>query len=572
MEIRNLINQYYGNVNNNASQAMQPQGVEQLTQALAALKEGVVFEGTVNNISGSEVLLGLSSGQNITARLLADVGLTVGESVFFQVKKNDGQEITIKPVSVGASSGNPIISDALKSASLPVTDQTIEMVDEMIRNHMSIDSKSVSEMGRSVLMNPTADPKSVVVLKNLGLPVNGDTLTQLGNYSEGRESVFSEISSLSDVIADIVTDEPESFNGMADIITNVYLDGNDGISQEVLAKDIGVSVPEDNLADEGFEMPQMSKTVTEEAEKNATTVSDKMPVAVSFDREEMPEGTVGNTLDAKGFQKIADFSESSELMKENFPGLFDEKGHLKPEAKTSDVFNAMKWTFEQNGGEFTAKNIKSSGMPDLIRGIIEDRYSLTPEEIVKKGRVNESYNDIQKDMSEIAKQAADRFPESIASKISQAAGSVNGNVSFVKEVNTIYNFVQIPLKLSNQNATGSLYVYSNKKKKKWNPDEPITAFLHFDLESLGSTDISIRLLKKNLDTRFSLADDVSYQLIENNVHILKEKLESMGFNCNVSVTEEDVKRNFVDDFLKQDIKKTSINGKQILRYSFDVRA
>ena len=131
MEIKNLINQYYSNVNNNSSQATQPQGIEQLTRALNALKAGTVFEGTVNNIKGDQVLLGLSSGQNITARLLADVGLTVGESVFFQVKNNDGQEITIKPVSIGASSGNPIISDALKSASLPVNDQTIAMVDEI---------------------------------------------------------------------------------------------------------------------------------------------------------------------------------------------------------------------------------------------------------------------------------------------------------------------------------------------------------------------------------------------------------------------------------------------------------
>ncbi|MBQ1843717.1 MAG: flagellar hook-length control protein FliK, partial [Lachnospiraceae bacterium] len=108
--------------------------------------------------------------------------------------------------------------------------------------------------------------------------------------------------------------------------------------------------------------------------------------------------------------------------------------------------------------------------------------------------------------------------------------------------------------------------------KKWNPDEPVTAFLHFDLENLGSTDISIKLLKKNLDTKFALSDDISYNLIQNNIHFLQEKLESMGFTCNVTVTDADVKRDFVDDFLKQDVKQTKINGKQIMRYSFDVRA
>ncbi|MBQ1916225.1 MAG: flagellar hook-length control protein FliK, partial [Lachnospiraceae bacterium] len=107
MEIRNLVNQYYNNGVSSDANPTQTQGVEQLTQALNALKEGAVFEGTVNNIRGSQVLLGLSSGQNITARLLGDIMLTEGESVFFQVKKNDGNEIMIRPVSVGASSGNP---------------------------------------------------------------------------------------------------------------------------------------------------------------------------------------------------------------------------------------------------------------------------------------------------------------------------------------------------------------------------------------------------------------------------------------------------------------------------------
>ena len=77
MEIKNLINQYYSSVNNNSSQATKPQGVEQLTGALSAMKAGTVFEGTVNSIKGSTVLLGLSSGQNITARLLADLDLSL---------------------------------------------------------------------------------------------------------------------------------------------------------------------------------------------------------------------------------------------------------------------------------------------------------------------------------------------------------------------------------------------------------------------------------------------------------------------------------------------------------------
>ena len=97
--------------------------------------------------------------------------------------------------------------------------------------------------------------------------------------------------------------------------------------------------------------------------------------------------------------------------------------------------------------------------------------------------------------------------------------------------------------------------------------------MHFDLEHIGRTAIAVKLVKKKLDTKFSLSDDESYMLIENNIHFLQEKLESMGYDCTMSVTNTDVKRSFVDDFLKQDVKqRKSSGGKQILRYSFDVRA
>ena len=563
MEIRNLVNQYYNNGVSSDANPTQTQGVEQLTQALNALKEGAVFEGTVNNIRGSQVLLGLSSGQNITARLLGDIMLTEGESVFFQVKKNDGNEIMIRPVSVGASSGNPIIENALKRASLPVTDQTIAMVDEMIKNKMPIDSKSIASMGREVLLNPTADPKMAVVLKNLGIPVDSETLTQINNYREGSDFVSSDLNELSEAFSDAVIAEPESFDAVSDIINTVFSDGDDAIS------------------DAAFVTAQAQPEVTDEMPGQETVQGDKTETETSvplspdqeINREDYPKGAVGNTLDREDFQKLSDFMNKSPALKENFPGLFNEKGQLKPDASTKDVFLSMKALFDTRGSEFIQKNLKSSGFSELMKSMISDKYLLTPEEAVSKEKINDSYDRLQQDMEKVAQQAAEKLPEQIAGKLQNLSQQVSSNVNFIKEVNTVYNYVQIPLKLSNQNATGELYVYADKKKKHWDPDEPLTAFMHFDLEHLGSTDIAVKLVKKKLDTKFSLSDDESYMLIENNIHFLQEKLESMGYDCTMSVTNTDVKRSFVDDFLKQDVKqRKSSGGKQILRYSFDVRA
>ena len=87
MQISNLVNQYNNNLASGGEVSTKSQGVEQLVSTVQKLTAGQVFEGTVNSIKGNTVILGLSSGQNITATLAKDILLEQGQSVFFQVKQ-----------------------------------------------------------------------------------------------------------------------------------------------------------------------------------------------------------------------------------------------------------------------------------------------------------------------------------------------------------------------------------------------------------------------------------------------------------------------------------------------------
>ena len=100
-------------------------------------------------------------------------------------------------------------------------------------------------------------------------------------------------------------------------------------------------------------------------------------------------------------------------------------------------------------------------------------------------------------------------------------------------------------------------------------DDEISAFLHFDMDYLGSTDISVKLHNRNVDTKFYMEDDRSYELIMNNIDILRKRIESKGYNCNINVENEGKKVNLVNDFLRHDSKGTAT---PVSRYSFDVRA
>ena len=95
----------------------------------------------------------------------------------------------------------------------------------------------------------------------------------------------------------------------------------------------------------------------------------------------------------------------------------------------------------------------------------------------------------------------------------------------------------------------------------------MTAFLHLDLNHLGSTDVSVKMLHKNVKTNFYFADDESYSLVKMFLPQLEEKLAKKGYNCTFTIHNEEKTVSFVDDFLRKDQPQVGT----LHRYSFDVK-
>ena len=67
---------------------------------------------------------------------------------------------------------------------------------------------------------------------------------------------------------------------------------------------------------------------------------------------------------------------------------------------------------------------------------------------------------------------------------------------------------------------------------------------------------------------FYMADDASYDLVEKYLPVLEQKLKDKGYQCTITMTKEEKKVSFGDDFLRKDMPQTGT----LHRYSFDVRA
>lgn len=230
-------------------------------------------------------------------------------------------------------------------------------------------------------------------------------------------------------------------------------------------------------------------------------------------------------------------------------------------------FRTLQSTLEQNA-EYSFLGIKKlfakKEFQTLFKNMAREQWMLKPQEI-KKEKLTKLYERMEQQINQLENVV--KSTGMTQNSFLQSAADIRENINFMNQMNQIYNYIQLPLKMSGQNANGELYVYTNKKNKN-DPEAELTAFLHLDMENLGATDVSVRLKNRQVKTNFYLEEDASYDLVEKHLPILEKHLKKKGYNCSITITNEKRDVNFKDNFVKHG--QGSIGT--VHRYSFDVRA
>ena len=139
-------------------------------------------------------------------------------------------------------------------------------------------------------------------------------------------------------------------------------------------------------------------------------------------------------------------------------------------------------TTEQKAVIFHSEPFKS-----MLKNSLQRQWTLTPQELTQEGRVEEFYQKLAKESSQLARMMNEAMQESGQGGVgtqARAMTNISENVEFMNQMNQMFNYVQLPLKLSDSQAHGDLYVYTNKKNMA-RKDGMLTAFLHLDMDHLG---------------------------------------------------------------------------------------
>ena len=613
MHISDMLGQYNRNISSGTEELKAASGMQKVVSTLEELSSGSVFEGTVSSVKNGKVTLALSDGQTIIARLSGKVPLSQGTPMFFQVKSNDGATIEIKPYTGAGSGGNPILTNALTEGTVPVTERNLAMVDAMMKEQMPIDKQSLLNMARIANMNPGVDITTVVNMTKLGIPVSPEMAAQFENYMTDEHAILQEMDQAMNELADLA--------GSHDLTPDQAVQMNQKILSILLPEQTvaGESVNTEGQIETGGQTMAEGQIVTGgqiTAEGQTTSEGQILTDGRLGAEEQTVNGeqttTAGQAIqEGTGGQALGDvlseqqFSSLGKLL-QNIPSLV-ESTKLFPEAMEQDIFidtledesvaqnlmtegaaweaadgktaldknltvsdflRTVSQILSENNGmasQSIQKLFGSDAYKSLLRNVMEQQWLIQPEALKQEKKISQLYEKLEQQM----KQVEDALKEAGVTKtrFPDTATEVRGNIEFMNQLNQAYTYVQVPLKLSGQNANGELYVYTNKKNLR-DPDAELSAFLHLDLEHLGSTDVSVKMQHRNVKTNFYMADDASYDLVEKYLPVLEQKLKDKGYQCTITMTKEEKKVSFGDDFLRKDMPQTGT----LHRYSFDVRA
>lgn len=578
MQISNLVRQYNNSVANGEPMTG-AKGVEKLVSSLNEMSKGMIFEGTVSSVRGNQVKLALSNGQQILARLAGKFSFEQGQSVFFQVKNNDGGTIEIKPYTVDGEGANLTLMDALKAAGLSVDGINLSMVNKMMEEHMPIDKTSLNQMYQLVQDNKDINVTTLVELKRLGIEINQVNAAQFENYANDKQAITIAMDSLIDELPNALSAEDLSMYKLVTQARDILNIVTEGLPEEAFisseASDMSQyeTIMRDNqsapVVKKHFNIAELFESLNsvsgESQDIHTTQKINNAPATdtILLQENETKSNTIGFLLSDKQIEEL------NEQVRMLLPNLQENNISLYSEdSSVVGILNDIKSMLENTPANADTLRHLFSGeaFKLMLKEALEQQWMIKPGDLEKNPKkLDGLYDKIEKQITNM--EIILKTSGVVNPKAEALADNIRGNIEFMNQINEAYTYVQVPLKMNEKNASGQLYVYTNKKSMS-NPDKELSAFLHLDLEHLGGTDVSIKMLHRKVTTNFYLDSDESYALVKQFLPVLEKRLQDKGYNCELNVNSGSKQMNFVAGFLKKDLPPTG----QVHRYSFDIRA
>ena len=574
-----------------------------------SLVPGTTIQGEIIAKNGNEVQIRIDKDTVLQARLEQDVNVEEGQNIRFQVK-NNGTTLTLSPLLTNTAQADNVYK-ALQMAGLPINESTVAMTDEMMKLGMSIDSRSLQNMFKDVVTHTDASATDVVFLHKMDMPLTESNLRQIQNYTELQHEVVKGMQDVTDALQGLING-----TGGADVAAGVDIAAGADVAAGAAGVDADTLTQYQNLVKELISdtlmgmLPDGAVAAGDETGGNpAGGISgDVLAAGVSGAdlAGEVPAGGIsgdvlaagvsgadlagealadapmsGNAALIKGVLQDAAFSEllnnglvtqeeAAGFLKEA-AGLLTEKGITLSENTTQEMMKALLDITAGNTQEAESLQKLFSGKvwKNLLESTVKTQWSLTPETLPKEGEVGKVYEKIVKSLHTLNETLQQSGAQNTA--LQESITNLSENIDFMNQLNQMYTYVQLPLKMQNGEKNGELYVFTNKRSLA-EKDGEVSALLHLTMEHLGPLDVYVKMNQGKVSTEFTVEKEETLLFLEKNMSILTDRLQKRGYDisCKMKVKDEAGEpENPVERLLTEKQNgAVSVHA----QYAFDVRA
>lgn len=242
---------------------------------------------------------------------------------------------------------------------------------------------------------------------------------------------------------------------------------------------------------------------------------------------------------------------------------------LSGDATAEDTLAGIKNAIPHTDSALAQKLFQMEAFQKLFHSVLMENFTITPHKLAKNGEMDSFYDSMEQKMNSFETLINSTLSGDDSGHLSGQAHDMQSNIDFMKSLNEAFAYLQLPLKLQNQNAHGDLYVYTKKDKLKQDPQK-LSLMLHLEMDHLGTVNIRLEKDHQNIKADFHLDQEASLHLIERNTHLLQDSLAEKGYTCQIQVQPLTRKEAPVQDFLNA--KVTPSASHEMKRFSFDIRA
>lgn len=561
------------------------------------LREGQTLKGVVSDVHSDQITLVMEDGTAFTGRLPDAGQYSIGQKAAFKIVSLDQNTIYMKAVSTSyLLDMEDTIDQALEEAGLPKSARNSDVVRSLLMNQQSISRENLLSSIRLCATYPDADVNSVITLRRLGLPLTPENLTQFEQYENNDHSLLDHFAQITDSIGDLMnaigTQVPRLSGQTAGQLLNLALSSSLTPEEQALkeAQAAASEAQTEAVAQEGegSDAPETAEkalanaadaALSEETEVSSSPFSRMKQIFSSLtDGASAAKAALSETGLAKdykvpfiheqvGFSLSPEEREAFHSFLSDLPLLEELTTSLQEGTLTTrDFLTAVRQALPRMSSEQAAGLLSSPAFQRLVKDQFLSNWTLSPEKLKQKGAVEELYQQISSQVDKLSHFSQDVFGKNLFENLQQQTTQTSQNLNFMKLLNDTYQYVQLPVKLQQQNAHGDLYVMTRKESLRRHPDS-LKALLHLDMDHLGSLDIHIIRENTSITTKFFVDEKDTLQLLEKNINLLQDALNEQGFSFSSEFSMKEKDFNLVNDFMNAEAPVGTI-----ARYNFDLRA